>query len=237
VITIKSILRGAFTKKEVSSLIFVEVILGIVTSATSLFLYIYITNAVLARQASQIDNAFFNLIYSMRRENITAVMLFLSYLGSEVIIFTSVIIVIFLTIRKHRRETVIFAIMLLMGVAATTTLKLLYKVPRPGIFALTTESSYSYPSGHALNSLLFYGAISYFVYHFTKNKKLSVFMLVIASILIFLIGLSRVYLGVHHASDILAGYIAGFWLLTTTILIDKTITFFRLIREGSTNGT
>jgi undecaprenyl-diphosphatase len=237
VITVKSILREAFTKKEVRSLIFVEVILGIFASATSLFLYIYITNAVLGRHTSQIDSAFFNLIYSVRQENITAVMLFISYLGSEVIIFTSIIIVIFLTIRKHRRETVIFALMLLMGVAATTTLKLLYKVPRPGIFALTTENSYSYPSGHALNSLLFYGAISYFVYHFTKNKKLSVFTLIMAIILVFLIGLSRVYLGVHHASDILAGFITGFWLLTTTILIDKTITFFSLISERNKTGT
>jgi undecaprenyl-diphosphatase len=54
-----------------------------------------------------------------------------------------------------------------------------------------------------------------------------------ATVLIFFIGLSRIYLGVHHPSDVLAGFIAGFWLLSTTIFIDKTIIFFRIIRESS----
>ena len=123
-----------------------------------------------------------------------------------------------------------------MGLIATTILKIFFKVPRPIFNTLSIEHSYSYPSGHALNSFLFYGAISYFIYHFTKNKKLSAVISVVCIFMVFSIGLSRIYLGVHRTSDVIAGYIFGFWLFVVIILIDKTITFLRLIRESANNS-
>lgn len=234
--TLRQYLNKILTKEEIRSLIFLEVVSGIFLSITTLILFLYLTNAVLDKQTIIFDNSITSLVFAFRQFWLTKFMMFMTILGNQAIIFGSVIFVILLTKRKHRRESFIFSILLLMGAVTTYLLKILLKVPRPHISALVIENSYSYPSGHALNSLLFYGTISYFIYHFTKNKKISLITSILATILIFLIGLSRVYLGVHHPSDVLAGYIAGFWLFTTTIFVDKTIIFFRMIRESSTKS-
>jgi len=229
-------LNKIITKEEIRSLIFVEVVSGIFLSITTLLAFLYLTSAVIDKQTIIFDNTVTNVVFAFRQIWLTKIMLLTTFLGSEAIIFGSVVIVIFLTLRKHRRETFIFSILLSMGLTTTTLLKILLKVPRPHISALVIENSYSYPSGHSLNSLLFYGAISYFIYHFTKKKKISFLISTLAITLIFLIGISRIYLGVHHPSDVLAGYIAGFWLFTTTIFVDKTIIFFRMIRESPTKS-
>lgn len=234
--TIRQFLNKILTKEEIRSLIFIEVVSGIFLSITSLLLFLYLTRAVLNEQTIIFDNSITNVVFSFRQFWLTKIMVLVTTLGNQAIIFGSVIILIFLTKRKHRRESFSFSILLLMGLVTTSLLKILLKVPRPQISALVIENSYSYPSGHALNALLFYGTISFFIYHFTKNKKISLIVSILATLLIFLIGLSRVYLGVHHPSDVLAGYIAGFWLFTTTIFVDKTIIFFRMIRESSSES-
>jgi undecaprenyl-diphosphatase len=231
-ITIRQVLRNILTRDEVRSIIFFEVIAGIIFSYASLILFQFITSDVLQSETIFIDSSIANFIISYRQAWLTNVMLILSLLGNEFIIFGSFIMIIFLTLKKHHRETFIFSVLLIMGTTLTSLLKLLYKIPRPFFLALVKENSYSYPSGHALNSILFYGAISYFIYHFTKNKTISALIFTISVFLIISIGISRIYLGVHHPSDVAAGFVVGFWLLVTTILIDKTIIFFRLIRES-----
>ncbi|MBI4037947.1 phosphatase PAP2 family protein [Candidatus Curtissbacteria bacterium] len=229
--TFRQIFKNTFTREEISTLILFEIITGIILSFLSLLIYLYITGAVTSQETIFIDNQISVFLLQFRSGWITGGMLFTSFLGNETIIFFSALIAIFLTLKKHHRETFIFTLLVIMGILATNGLKLIYKVPRPDLFPLVFENSYSFPSGHALNSFLFYSTVSYFVYHFTKNKKLTITVALISLFLVGLIGISRVYLGVHHPSDVVAGYIIGFWLLTTTILVDKTITFFNFISE------
>lgn len=233
--TIRQFLSKLLTRDEIRSLIFLEVVVGIVFSYASLILFQFITSDVLQNETIFTDNLIANFIISYRVPWLTNIMRAFSLLGNEFIIFGSIAVIIFLTLKKHHRETFIFSILLLMGASLTTLLKLLYRVPRPFFLALVKENSYSYPSGHALNSILFYGTISFFIFHFTRNKMTSALISTLSVLLIILIGISRIYLGVHHPSDVAAGFVVGFWLLVTTILIDKTIIFFRLIRESSKN--
>lgn len=230
---LRRFLNILFTKEEIRSLIFLEVVVGIILSLSSLLTFIFITNAVLGEQTLLIDNAISYFVYSFRQIWLTNIMWLIGLFGDQIIIMGSIVVIIFLTKRRHRKETFIFSLLLFMGLVATSGLKILLKIPRPNISVLINENSYSYPSGHSLNSFLFYATISYFIFHFTRNKLTSMAVSASAGALIFLVGLSRVYMGVHHPSDVLAGYIAGFWLFVTVILIDKTITYFRLIRESS----
>lgn len=231
----RQFLRQILTQDDIASLIYLEVLFGILFSIWSLIAFLYITNAVVHKETVFWDNYILQTVLLLRATWLTPVMLFMSFLGSEAVVFGSIVVILFLSLKKHRRETFIFSILLLLGVVATTFLKLSYEVPRPSVLPLAIERSYSYPSGHALNSLLFYSTISYFIYHLTKDKKKAIISFTITGILIGLIGLSRVYLGVHYPSDLLAGYIAGFWLFITAILIDRTVMFFKLIRETPTN--
>ena len=77
---------------------------------------------------------------------------------------------------------------------------------RPVGFRLVKQGGYSFPSGHTMVSVAFYGFLIYLIYKRVKNKYLKITLITLLSILIFMIGCSRIYLGVHYTSDVLAGF-------------------------------
>jgi undecaprenyl-diphosphatase len=91
--------------------------------------------------------------------------------------------------------------------------------PSP-FFDTPLPSSYSFPSGHALCSLCFYGSLAWIYAAHVRSKLAQASMWLLSALLIFLIGLSRVYLGVHYPSDVLAGYAAAFVWFSAVIWAD-----------------
>ena len=81
--------------------------------------------------------------------------------------------------------------------------------PRPTEHRIIDESGYSFPSGHSMVSAAFYGFLIYLIYKNVKNKYLKWGLITILSLLVFLIGVSRIYLGVHYTSDVLAGFLVA----------------------------
>ena len=80
--------------------------------------------------------------------------------------------------------------------------------PRPPIeYRLAEESGYSFPSGHAMVSMAYYGVLIYLIYKNIKNKYLKTLLILLLSIIIITIGISRIYLRVHYTSDVIAGYL------------------------------
>ena len=98
-------------------------------------------------------------------------------------------------------------------------LKRILQRPRPEEFRIINESGYSFPSGHSMISMAFYGYLIYLIYKYVKNKYLKWFLITILSILIVNIGISRIYLGVHYTSDVLAGFLISISYLIVYISI------------------
>lgn len=104
------------------------------------------------------------------------------------------------------------------------SLKHIIQRPRPSEFRLINESGYSFPSGHSMASTAFYGFLIYLIYKKVKNKKLKIFLIFVLSLLIVSIGISRIYLGVHYTSDVLAGFLISVsYLAIFTNMIDEFI--------------
>lgn len=152
-------------------------------------------------------------------------MVFFTYLGDwRVIVGLSIVSVAVLWSLRKKQEAIFFAVALISGEIIKEFLKLLFHRQRPSTnFALISESGYSFPSGHAFMSIIFYGMICFFVYKLCQNKWQKFFLLFVSSTFIFLIGLSRIYLGVHWASDVLAGWIIGGAILAFFIVKLKNI--------------
>ena len=86
-------------------------------------------------------------------------------------------------------------------------LKNILQRPRPTEFRIVEETGYSFPSGHSMASMAFYGYLIYLIYKYVKNKYLKWTLIVLLGILICTIGISRIYLGVHYTSDVLGGFL------------------------------
>lgn len=209
----------------------IEIALGIVCSLGSILLFVKVSTEILQTETAFVDIIFSQIIYSIRSPELTKVMMFVTNFGLDYALFGAGLIVVLLTLVKHKKEAFLFSVVLLMGLVINLSLKLLVQRPRPEMMPLIIESTYSYPSGHAMNSLVFFALIAFYMYHFSRNKKLSIAVAGGCGVMVGLVGFSRVYLGVHYPTDVLAGYVAGFWWFVTAILIEKSAVLMKLFKD------
>ncbi|MCX6732714.1 MAG: phosphatase PAP2 family protein [Candidatus Roizmanbacteria bacterium] len=158
-------------------------------------------------------------IYHLRSPFLTSFMIFITNFGGQTMLGLGVIVVMILYSNKYEKDAIQFA--LIAGGAWITNilLKIYFHRMRPQFHPLIVEKDYSFPSGHAMNSIVFYTTLAYFIFYITKNKKLSIYFTILSFLLIMLIGISRVYLGVHYPTDVLGGYVAGaIWLLSIFLM-------------------
>ena len=141
--------------------------------------------------------------------------------GELFLIVLTIILIIFI---KDKKIKLTVPINLIIVVILNLILKNIVQRPRPTEFRLIEEKGYSFPSGHSMISMAFYGLLIYLIYRYVKNKKLKYTLITLLSILIFLIGVSRIYLGVHYASDVIAGFcISLSYLMIYTNILKKWV--------------
>ena len=144
------------------------------------------------------------VILNLRTEPLTTFMEIITNLSSSyVLIAITIGIWIFV---KNKKVGWCVASNLVITVLLNQLLKYIIQRPRPDGYRLITESGYSFPSGHSMVSMAFYGLIIYLIWKMVKNKKIKYISCGILGILIPMIGFSRIYLGVHYASDVIGGF-------------------------------
>ena len=124
---------------------------------------------------------------------------------------------------KKKKILLTIPINLAIATALNVLLKNIVERPRPEGYRLIDETGYSFPSGHSMISAAFYGLLIYIIWKNLKNKTLRLILCVALSILTILIGVSRIYLGVHYASDVVGGFVISIAYLTLITSIIKTI--------------
>lgn len=121
---------------------------------------------------------------------------------------------IFALIRLTKIDRIILLSNTILSVIINNLIKIIIERPRPSHLRLIEQGGYSFPSGHSMIAVLLYGTLIYFVNKNIKTRKLKIFFNIFFIQLILLIGISRIYLGVHYPSDVLGGY-----FLSLTIII------------------
>lgn len=205
----------------------VELLVGVFTSIGMVLLFLFIVQQTLKPEFIAFDQVVTHFVTSLRTPFLNQVMMVITIFGNEFIFSTSVIFIAVAAAKKHIGDSILYAYIVGGGALLNLVLKFLIDRPRPER-ALIEETYSSLPSGHAMNSFIFYATLAYFTYHFTHNKKLTVIVALGSTILVGLIGISRIYLGVHYPTDIIAGYIAGFWWFCTSLFMHRTIKYLRI---------
>ena len=165
-----------------------------------MFFGLYLTDNI-----NGIDNYFSNLIISLRSADFTKFFIFITFLaGTKFVIIMMLLFVIIYIIRK-KNIFLIFNMIITGEVILNNVIKILIGRERPSILHLVVETSYSFPSGHAMVSVVMYGFLIYLINKTNINKYLKLFLDGLLIVLIFLIMMSRIYLGAHYFSDVIAG--------------------------------
>jgi undecaprenyl-diphosphatase len=169
---------------------------------------------------TDLDRNVLDVVLVQRGDTRSAFFLFFTYLANwEIIASLSIVITLLMLLTRKVRAMWLFIGSLAVGQAASLLFKYLLSRSRPDTaHALIEQGGYSFPSGHALGAFLFYGVIAYFLGALLKKHWQHVLVVISTIFLIGLIGASRLYLGVHWLSDVIAGWIMGATLLIVFIV-------------------
>ena len=171
------------------------------------------------------------VILNLRTEPLTTFMEIITNLSSSyVLIAITIGIWIFV---KNKKVGWCVASNLVITVLLNQLLKYIIQRPRPDGYRLITESGYSFPSGHSMVSMAFYGLLIYLIWKMVKNEKIKYVSCGILAILIPMIGFSRIYLGVHYASDVIGGFAISIAYLLLFTSIARSI--LKLDKEKKNN--
>jgi undecaprenyl-diphosphatase len=206
------------------ALLSVEMTIVLCLFVIALMAFVYVTRRVFVLNKTKLDTNVFNYLQSHVNERNNDIMEVFTFLGTHQFLIPAnlSLIAYFLFFKKHKWYSIKIPAIALSSLGLMFLLKGLFDRERPSIPLLFHAKGLSFPSGHALMSVTFYGLIIYMVFKNVKNNRLKWSLIVLLILLIMIIGMSRVYLRVHYATDVIAGYCIGFlWLVFTVWLLNK----------------
>ena len=157
------------------------------------------------------DDAILRWLGSHRTKPLDAFMLDITALGtSSVVAMVVGVAALFLWLNQHKHSAILLLVATFGGVALNNLLKLGFGRPRPEIITwATTATFYSFPSGHAMSATVVYSTVAYLAGRLQRTRRARLAIAVVAAMVVGIICVSRLYLGVHYPSDVIAGVIIG----------------------------
>ena len=185
---------------------------------TLLIMLLTLIITVLIKENLVLDEKVYYLISKyLIYDNITPIFKIITFFASTYFFIGLAILLLILI--KNKKIGLSICVNLALSALTNFILKNIIQRPRPVGHNLIKEKGFSLPSGHSMVSMAFYGYLIYLIYKHIKNKCLKIILITLLCILILSVGISRVYLGVHYTTDVIAGYLLGLSYLIIFIKI------------------
>jgi undecaprenyl-diphosphatase len=180
--------------------------------AASVIAFLAVLQDVRADDILKLDTTAYSFfVLKLRRPWVTSIMEGFSSLSSPIVIAVMFLMVV--AFAPGRRPGMCAALNLVSVVLINQVLKYIVQRPRPDGFRLISEVGYSFPSGHSMVSMAFYGLCAWMVWTYERGRILRWLCCLSFASIVVVVGMSRVYLGVHYASDVIAGFCVSLaWL-------------------------
>lgn len=207
---------------------------GLVLALGSLFLFAKLAEEMLENELKLFDQMVINAVHAISSPWATRVMKGITMMGSPaMMIFLALLLWFYLSrIKKHFWDSNMVIVALLGSWLMNELLKWVFHRSRPEMLRLVKATGYSFPSGHAMVSFAFYGMLAYLMWINIDNRKVRYSFTFLFLFLVFAIGISRIYLGVHYPSDVLAGFAAGVFWLVGCIIGLQAIRYYKANNSG-----
>ncbi|HET7276388.1 MAG TPA: phosphatase PAP2 family protein [Longimicrobiaceae bacterium] len=208
----------------------VFLVLGIIFTVGGLWLFAFLADAVMEGETRQLDRALMVWLNARSTPTLDIVALEVTTLGGAVVVWMTVLVSsAFLWVTRHRYSVLLLWVAVLGGNLLSSLLKMTFDRPRPDLFEWLTPYAgmSSFPSGHSTSAMVVYTTLAYLIARLESTRRLRIMTYSFAGVVIIMIGISRVYLGVHYPSDVIGGYLVGFTWATFCALGIETIRYFR----------
>lgn len=166
--------------------------------------FLLIAHVVLKEEMLEFDKIIYNYINLFSSDHVTAFFKIITNLAGGYILI-EICILTFLFVKK-KSYFYFMSFNFINTVVFNQILKLIFARERPLGIAIINEIGYSFPSGHSMTAMSFYGLLIYLTFRSSLSKYCKIFIIICLGLLILLIGISRIYLGVHYASDVIGGF-------------------------------
>lgn len=210
-----------------------EVVLSLVTFVVCFAIFFYLTREVFLVKNQGFDQEVFSWAARYKSEQMTDIVKFVTYFASVrfLVSVPSTLTLFFLFFRKWRWFAVYIFMATVLSAALNQYLKNTFGRMRPES-AFYFQSGFSFPSGHAMIGIAFYGTLAYLAWKYIRNPFLRYALPVLLITWTLLIAFSRVYLNVHYATDVLAGLAAGMFCMVLTIFLVRQLQAYYARRNG-----
>jgi undecaprenyl-diphosphatase len=195
----------------------------------ALFLFAWLGNEMMEGDTRHFDQVGREWVHGYASTGMTRAMNVISLLGYKVLLIEFVIALVVFAKLRWRRAALWLTVAMAGSLVLDLALKYAYHRTRPTAYFGVAPHSYSFPSGHAMCSFCFYGVLAGLLSARTKPLAWRLLIWFAAAALVIAIGLSRIYLGVHYPSDVVAGYLAAAVWVGTIIVLDHV----RKVRKNS----
>lgn len=202
---------------------FVTIGISIILFGIGIKVFIELTDSLTENKLNPYDTAVQDFVISFRTHGLTNFFQFITHLGDRFayIIITVGLAVFFWIRTKSWKFSLQMIAVLVLASWSNIALKKVINRARPSLEHLVDVHTLSFPSGHSMSAMAFYGFLIYLCLRFTMQRWIRTILVVVLSILILSIGLSRIYLGVHYPSDVAAGFMGGLiWVAFSAVVFN-----------------
>lgn len=212
-------------------------VIGLVVALGSVLLFVGVATLMTAGATQRFDDSVLLWMNQYATDSRDLVALEVTALGSGASVWMVVMVgSLFLWLTRHRYSAALLWVAAAGSTIVSSTLKYSFDRARPQLFEWRTDYAglSSFPSGHSTTAMVVYATLAYLVIRLEPTRRMRRITLVGAVLIILAIGLTRIYLGVHYPSDVIAGYLVGAVWATVCVLGIEVVKYFRTRKPSVT---
>lgn len=229
VIWVRDFIREKFHSKNKDLPYYLTILISAILFIIAMNAFVELTDELAENDLRGVDRSVTTFVLSFRNDALTGYLTFVTHLGDRdaYIIFTILLAGYYLIKHRSWKFIVQTTLVLLLATLSNIVLKKVINRARPSLEHLVTVNTLSYPSGHAMSAMAFYGFLIYLCLRYDMRRWVRYLFVTILGLLILSIGVSRIYLGVHYPSDVAGGFIGGLIWVAFCAVVFNLIELFR----------
>lgn len=231
---VQNFVKVKFHRQNPNLPYYLTILIAVIIFILGLNAFVELTDELAENELVNFDNTVTNFVLTFRSDGLTPFFEFMTHMGDR-FAYTGISIALGIYFYVRHRSWKFIAqtvLVLLLSTVSNIVIKKVINRARPSLEHLVTVNTLSYPSGHSMSAMAFYGFLIYLVTQLKMGRVIRIILITLMVLIILSIGVSRIYLGVHYPSDVAAGFVGGLIWVTFCIVIFNVIDLQRKRRKN-----